>query len=106
MHEIHIAKSIINKAKEKGDVKSILVEVGELAHLPAYELEEVLKNMVNWDVNVAHKNSEVMCHCGYVGKPHILEKTHSATIFFCPECNSIPKVLKGDKITLKEVVLK
>jgi len=105
MHEIHIAKQIIEKAKSQGDVKSITVEVGELAHVPALEIEEVLKGMVNWQINVLHLNSEVMCDCGFTGRAQIMEKTHGSTIFFCPDCNSVPKVVVGDKISLKEVDL-
>lgn len=106
MHEMQIAQAVIRKAMERGEVKSITVEVGELAHIPAYDLEEALKKLVKWDVQVMHRNSEVMCNCGYIGRPQIIDKTHSATIFFCPECSSIPKVVKGDKIKLKEIVIK
>ena len=106
MHETVIAQDIISKAMEKGTVKSITVEVGELAHLPYYELEEALNKLVKWDVNVIYKHARVKCSCGYVGRPHIAEKTHGATIFFCPECSAVPTVLKGGDIVLKEVVVK
>ena len=47
MHETVIANKIITKAKEQGKVNSIVVEVGDLAHLPAKELVNNILNAVN-----------------------------------------------------------
>lgn len=103
MHDIHIAKSIIKEAEKHGAVREIIIEVGELAHLPSHELKKTLEKMTGWRIEVINRIADVMCDCGYVGRPHIIDKTHSHTIFFCPDCNSVPKVLKGDHIKLVEV---
>ena len=42
MHETVIAADIINTAKSQGNVKKIVVEVGDLGHLPAEEMMETL----------------------------------------------------------------
>jgi len=39
MHETIIAKQIIDEAKKHGKVRSIVVEVGDLAHLLKVEVE-------------------------------------------------------------------
>ena len=56
MHEAAIANSIIKKAEEKGKVKSVLIEVGDLAHLSAEELEEALRGMVSWNIMIEGNN--------------------------------------------------
>jgi len=103
MHETIIANDIIKKAESKGKVKSAVIEVGDLAHLSAEELEETIKNMVKWTFVIVKKPAKVKCSCGYIGGPKIVEKRHGLTLFVCPECSSIPKVLEGKDIILKEV---
>ena len=105
MHEINIVKQIIETAKKKGNVKSILVEVGELAHCSAEEIESALKKMVDWQVIVATKRAIVKCKCGYEGNPKIIEKRHGLTLFVCPQCSELPKVYQGKDIVLKEVTV-
>ena len=46
MHDTIIAKDIISQAKKHGNVKKIVVEVGDVAPIKAEELEEILKKMV------------------------------------------------------------
>lgn len=103
MHERILAQEIINKAKELGKVKSITVEVGDLAHLPANEMEQVLKQMTSWKVNIIKKQAQVKCKCSYNGKPKIIEQKHDYVFFKCPKCNDIPKIISGKDIILKEV---
>ena len=103
MHETVLANKIIEKAKEHGKVKSILVEVGQLAEVPAHELAETLKKMIDWEILVTEKKAKVKCSCGYEGEPKIVEKRHEMTLFVCPKCSSLPKVLEGKDIILKEV---
>ena len=105
MHETIIANDIINKAKEQGKVKSITVEVGDLAHLPAHELKETLSALVNWKIKIIEKKARIKCSCGYIGEPKIIEKGHDSTVFVCPKCNKIPDILDGKDITLKEVII-
>lgn len=103
MHEISIANDIIKKAEAQGRVKSVLIEVGELAHLSAEEIEQTLKNRVNWNIVISKKPAKVKCSCNYIGRPKIVEKRHALTLFVCPKCSSVPKVLDGKDIILKEV---
>ncbi len=105
MHEIIIAKQIIDEAKKHGDVKKIIVEVGDLAHLPAEELEPALRNLANWEIRIIKTKATVQCSCGYKGKPKIIEHKHDSVLFECPKCCSLPKVLKGDEIILRKVVV-
>jgi Zn finger protein HypA/HybF involved in hydrogenase expression len=68
-------------------------------------MEATLKKMVNWDVIMLRKEGKVKCSCGYEGVPKIVEKQHGHTVFVCPECGSVPDVLEGGDIILKEVVV-
>jgi len=103
MHETIIASSIIDEAKKQGNVKAVTIEVGDLAHLPSKELEECLKNLVEWKITINEKKAKVKCNCGYEGEPKIIEKGHDSTVFQCPKCGNTPEVLEGDKIIIKEV---
>ena len=76
MHEGLIAQKLIDKAKEQGNVKKITVEVGDLAHLPAEDLNAKLKEMVDWEIEIIKIPGLVECKCGYKGAPKILEKAH------------------------------
>jgi Zn finger protein HypA/HybF involved in hydrogenase expression len=107
MHESIIAEEIIEEAKKKGNVKSIAVEVGDLAELPAKELEHVLKEMVDWEISVIEKKAKIKCHkCRYEGEPKIIEKSHDLNVFNCPNCSGFDIiVLEGADIALKEVKL-
>jgi Zn finger protein HypA/HybF involved in hydrogenase expression len=106
MHEGFIAKELIDKAKEQGTVKKVVIEVGDLAHLPADELKEALEKRVDWEIEIIKVPGLVECKCGYKGAPKILEKAHDLTLFECPQCHNIPfKILKGEDIVLKDVVV-
>lgn len=106
MHETIIAKKIIDKAKEHGIVKKIVIEVGDLAHLPAKDMKQVLEDMTSWEIEVIPVKAEVRCKCGYQGEPKIIEHAHDLTLFECPKCKKIPfKILKGEDIVLKDVVV-
>jgi len=103
MHETILANKIIQKAKEHGKVKAIVVEVGQLADIPSDHLAETLRKMVDWNISVEEKKARVKCSCGYEGEPKIVEKRHEMTLFVCPKCSSLPKVREGKDIILKEV---
>ncbi len=106
MHESIIANKIIEKAKEHGSVTKIVIEVGDLAHLPASDMKEVMSKLVDWDVLVIPVKSTVKCSCGYTGEPKIIEHAHDMTIYECPSCKKIPaEVLSGGEIILKEVIV-
>ena len=110
MHEQAIAQEIIRQAsktaKEQGKaVKGIVVEVGDLGHLPANEMGEALRTMVpDWDVQIKRKEATVACSCGFEGAPEILEKGHDHNVFRCPECHAMmPEILDGHDIVLVSV---
>lgn len=105
MHEQTIAKAIIEEATKHGKVESIVVEVGDLGHLPAHEMEEILNSMTDWKVTIQEKKATIECEqCSYKGEPDIVEKGHDSTVFRCPKCKAMmPKILDGDEIILKEV---
>ena len=103
MHETIIASKIIEEAKKHGNVKSITVEVGELGHLPVYELEPTLRTLIDWKINLIEKKSLVKCKCGYKGKPKILQRGHDMCLFVCPKCKNVPKIIEGDQIKLISV---
>lgn len=103
MHETAITKKIIDEAKKHGKVKSIVLEVGELAEIRADDLEHHLGSIVDWNVKVDGKKAEVDCSCGFKGHPKILERAHDFCIFECPSCGNAPKVIEGDKIKILEV---
>jgi len=103
MHDSIIARQIIDQAKKHGKVKSITIEVGELASLTAHDLEHVMEAMADCKVNVLEMPAEVRCVCGYSGRPKILERGHDIVMFVCPKCGNVPEVISGDKITLKKI---
>ncbi len=104
MHESIIANKIIEKAKEHGSVRKIVIEVGDLAHLPANEMKEAMGKLVNWEIEVKSVKASVKCKCGYSGEPKIIEHAHDVAIYECPNCKKIPlEILSGGEIVLKEV---
>ncbi len=105
MHEVFIAQRIIEKAKEQGSVKKIIIEVGDLAGLPAEDLEAKLKEMTGWKIETRKMPAAVQCRCGFKGAPKITEKEHDVVLFECPKCQKIPKILSGEDIVLKEVIV-
>ena len=106
MHEQSIAQQITREAQAQGEVLAIVVEVGDLAHLPAGEMREVLEKMTEWEVKVKAQKSKVKCKCGFIGEPKILQQMHDHNIYECPACAaSMPDIVEGDQIVLKEVII-
>ncbi|MBU1201591.1 MAG: hydrogenase maturation nickel metallochaperone HypA [Nanoarchaeota archaeon] len=105
MHEQTIAKAIIQEATKHGQVVGITVEVGDLGHLPAREVEQVLKSLTEWNIKILKKKATVKCEvCGYKGTPEIIEKGHDHNVFKCPKCKAMmPRIIDGDKIILIDV---
>jgi len=103
MHETVIANKIIEDAKKHGEIKSAVIEVGEIAHITAEELRETLSDMISWDITITEKKAKVKCGCGYEGEPKIIERKHDLLYFECPQCGNVPDILEGNQIILKEV---
>ncbi len=106
MHELMIAQHIIEEAKKQGDVTGIWIEVGELAHAPAEEFEQVLSRLTDWKVKVTQIAAKAKCSCGFEGPPVILQKGHDANLYECPECKAVPELTQGDEMAIREVTLR
>ncbi len=105
MHEQSIAQAIIEEAQKHGVVKKIIVECGDLGHLPAIEMKSVLEKITPWEIEVIQKKAVVKCEkCSFVGEPNILQQLHDQNVFACPKCEEMfPEILEGGDILLKEV---
>jgi Zn finger protein HypA/HybF involved in hydrogenase expression len=106
MHESIIANKILKEAKKKAKgktIKSILIEVGDLAHLPADELKEILQTLTNFEIIIKPAKAIVKCVCGYEGEPRIIVHEHDFTLFECPKCKATPKIILGEEIILKGI---
>ena len=107
MHEQIFAKQIIDEASKYGDVKAITLSVGDLAHVPADDMRNIMVSMTDWDIEVINDKALVECDCGYEGEPHIMEKGHDHNIFKCKDCGKMmPNVISGDQISLIDITLK
>jgi Zn finger protein HypA/HybF involved in hydrogenase expression len=106
MHETVFIDKIVKEAQRHGEVEKIVVEVGELAEIAGEDLERELREAVKWKVKVLKKEGLVECGCGFKGRPKIIEKSHDFTLFECPRCGDIPTVLDGNKVILKDIVVK
>ncbi|MFH1590581.1 MAG: hydrogenase/urease maturation nickel metallochaperone HypA [archaeon] len=105
MHETVIAQNIIDEAEKHGKVKELFLEIGELAHVPPDELLATLGKMVDWKIHSEIILAKVKCECGFSGAPTILERGHDSILIECPKCEGVPRIIEGDKIVIKRVVV-
>ncbi|MBW2971204.1 hydrogenase maturation nickel metallochaperone HypA [Candidatus Woesearchaeota archaeon] len=103
MHETKLVTNIIEEARKQGEVKSILIEVGELAPIKPEHLKTHLAEIVDWHVEVKQVPGVVKCECGYHGKPDIMNRGHDFVLFTCPWCGDVPEIESGNQIKIKEV---
>ena len=105
MHEMTIAKNIIAEAEKQGKITGILLEIGELAHVPGKELVSCLKTLVKWKVNWTEKPAKVTCiNCGFTGRPKVLERGHDSFYIACPRCGEdMPNLIDGKDIKIVSV---
>ena len=103
MHEQAVARNILKEAEKHGRATKIRVECGELAPVPAKDMEKALKAVAKCGIEVTEVPAVVSCSCGYTGSPKVELHSHDATIFFCRKCGSVPKVEKGKDIMLASV---
>ena len=106
MHETHIANQLIAAARTQApNFKEMVIEVGDLGHVPARDLEHHFKAFP-WKTTILEKEATVECpSCAYKGPPLILEKSHDLTIFECPQCGKLPKIIDGADIKLVKVIM-
>ncbi len=124
MHEHAIAKVIIknafehalklssNKNSKKSILKKIVVECGQLAELPCEDLKIALIDEIklseykNIDLEIIESKAKVNCEkCNFIGEPKIAMHSHDVNVFFCPKCGSVPKILEGNVIKLKSIIV-
>ena len=81
MEQVAIAEKLIKEAQQKGKVKTLFIDVGELADITAEELATTLKTLVSWNVVIQEKKSVVRCTCGSKGEPKIVERRNNLVFF-------------------------
>jgi Zn finger protein HypA/HybF involved in hydrogenase expression len=106
MHEHTFIQAIIKPIKNKEKVKSVEIEVGELAGIESDHLKEHLIEETGWSVKIIEKKSKVKCSCGYEGQAKIKQRLHDMVIYSCPKCGKVPEVLEGKDIKIIKVVYK
>ncbi|MFO8016161.1 MAG: hydrogenase/urease maturation nickel metallochaperone HypA [Candidatus Woesearchaeota archaeon] len=106
MHETVIANMVLKDLEKYKDIESASIEVGELAEITADELEEAMKNMVDYEVSVAETPAKVKCGCGHEGRPEIIERGHHFVAFVCKNCGQVPEIVEGNEIRIKDVEVK
>ncbi|MCF7910291.1 hydrogenase/urease maturation nickel metallochaperone HypA [Candidatus Pacearchaeota archaeon] len=106
MHEHSFIQAIIRDIRNKENVISVLIEVGELAGIEAEHLKEHLIDETSWIVNVKLKKSKIKCSCGYIGEAKIKQRMHDFVVFECPVCGLVPEIIEGKDIKIKKIVYK
>jgi len=103
MHELNIAKRILEEASRLGAKNSLMIEVGELCNFIPKELKETMETLTDLKIKLKVKKSLVECKCGYHGRAKILLKEHDCTVYVCPKCGRKPKVIEGDEVRILSV---
>ncbi|MFH1400285.1 MAG: hydrogenase/urease maturation nickel metallochaperone HypA [Nanoarchaeota archaeon] len=103
MHETAIAEGIIKEARKHGDVVSIVLDIGELAHVPGEELIECLKRLVDWKITWTERPAKARCSCGFSGHPEVLERGHDHFMIECPDCGETPDLEDGTEVRIVSV---
>ena len=104
MHDSVIAQSILKDLKKYGNVKEALIEVGELYGIEPDHLLKHLKDVSDIKFKIIQTESLVECEeCGFKGRAKIVERMHDFVLYECEKCSKSVKVIKGDKIIIKEV---
>jgi Zn finger protein HypA/HybF involved in hydrogenase expression len=106
MHEHTFIQAIIEPIKNKENVKSVELEVGELAGITPSHLKEHLIDETGWEVIATEKKSNIDCECGYQGPARIKQRLHDLVIFDCPKCEKIPLQADGKDIKILKVIYK
>jgi Zn finger protein HypA/HybF involved in hydrogenase expression len=99
-------EAIVRNIEDKGNVKKIVLEIGELVGIEAGHLKGHMVESYGWDVEVVVKDAVVECECGFDGRPEVLERLHDLVIFECPQCGGIPEVIDGKDIKILKIIYK
>ncbi|MFH0836033.1 MAG: hydrogenase/urease maturation nickel metallochaperone HypA [Candidatus Micrarchaeota archaeon] len=109
MHESVFAQKVIDDAvkqsnKSAAEIKSAVIEVGELAQVTRDDLEYALHGFVDWKLEVREVPAVVSCACGFKGHPKVTERGHHFSAWECPECGvKMPELVEGGDIKIIEV---
>jgi Zn finger protein HypA/HybF involved in hydrogenase expression len=104
MQEHPIANNIIEEAESYGEVKSVRVEVGDLAQIPPDEMKEILEDLTDWKVEIIPKTAIISCKCGYNGVPKVIKQQIDSILYECPICKAKnPEIVDGNNIILQDV---
>jgi Zn finger protein HypA/HybF involved in hydrogenase expression len=106
MHDQIYAQQIIKQAEEHGTIRTISIEVGDIAPLTKEQLENAIKSQrPGWRVKIYKKEGNIKCQkCGFEGKPEVIDRGHEEVFIQCPVCeNSLPEIVDGENIILKSV---
>lgn len=106
MHEYSIANDIYRTARRAAvenmaiSVKTINVEIGELSMISPDQVDFLFKAIIEDDPlfsgTILYMKTippETTCSCGYTGNE----------IFVCPDCGSLPSVVKGREILVSHI---
>lgn len=106
MHEQVFVGRIVEEALRHGNVEAVTIEVGELAPIPAAELERAL-SVTGWALTVRTTPATINCVCGFTGRPVVTDKGHDYTVFHCPRCEqAFPAIIEGKDVVLKDVTVR
>jgi len=109
MHEISICNRILEEAKKAGAIKSITIEVGELATLSGKEIIDTCKDLdPKIKIYIKEIKNKISCPiCEKENSATILEKGHGYAIYECssPQCRNKKdlKILQGGSIRIVEI---
>ncbi len=117
MHELSFAQGVLDSILEEAEknsakrVKSIEIEMGDLALVTAKELESALKMIINgtiaegMEISIERIPTRVRCEKGHENEIKVeRDHHHMMPELKCPECGGSVKVLQGNECILKKII--
>lgn len=115
MHELTVAKAILDRAREAidldpGDIETLTVELGVATHVNPDQLrfciEMVAEETPLADIEVAIERvaARAVCDCGWRGEPPAFEGSAAVVpAGRCPECGGRTKFTQGTECRLTSI---
>jgi len=117
VHELSFAQSVLDSILEEAEkhnaknVKSVEIEMGDLALITAKELESALEMIVDgtiadgMEVEIKKIPVRVRCDKGHENEIKVeRDHHHMMPALKCPECGGSVKVLQGQECILKKII--
>ncbi|MBU4407051.1 MAG: hydrogenase maturation nickel metallochaperone HypA [Candidatus Altiarchaeota archaeon] len=117
MHELSFAQSVLDSILEEAEknsakrVKSVEIEMGDLALVTAKELESALKMIVDgtiaegMEIKIEKIPVRVRCDKGHENEIEVdRDHHHMMPALKCPGCGGSVKVLQGNECILKKII--